>query len=94
MQSVMGPHFAIARAIYRRKVGRGGEGVLDFPAYIGFALEVGNAWDRRGSMSLGSAHKDAAVFLGLDTFLGPLYLGTGYDEAGTSAYYLFLGRTF
>lgn len=94
IQSVMGPHFAIARAIYRRKVGRGGEGVLDFPAYVGLALEVGNAWDRRGGMSFASAHKDATLFLGLDTFLGPLYLGTGYDEAGTSAYYLFLGRTF
>jgi hypothetical protein len=26
--------------------------------------------------------------------LGPLYLGGGYDERGSSAYYLFLGRTF
>jgi len=93
-QSVMGSHYAIARAIYLRKIGRGGEGILDFPAYIGLALEVGNAWDRRGEMSFSSAHKDAALFLGLDTFLGPLYLGTGYDEAGTSAFYLFLGRTF
>ena len=93
-QSVTGQHYAITRAIYFRKIGRGGEGFLDFPAYLGLALEVGNAWDKRGEMSFGSAHKDAALFLGLDTFLGPLYLGTGYDEAGTSAFYLFLGRTF
>ena len=93
-QSVFGAHYAIARAIYFRKIGRGGEGLFDFPAYLGVALEAGNAWNRRGDISLHSAHKDAAVFLGLDTFLGPLYLGTGYDEAGTSAFYLFLGRTF
>jgi NTE family protein len=93
-QSVTGAHYAIARAIYLRKIGRGGEGFLDFPAYLGLALEAGNAWDRRGEMSFKSAHKDAALFLGLDTFLGPLYLGTGYDESGTSAFYLFLGRTF
>jgi hypothetical protein len=26
--------------------------------------------------------------------LGPVYLGTGYDQTGNSGYYLFLGRTF
>jgi hypothetical protein len=30
----------------------------------------------------------------LDTFLGPVYLGAGYDQTGNSAFYLFLGRTF
>jgi NTE family protein len=93
-QSVTGQNYAITRAIYFRKIGRGGEGLLDFPAYLGFALEIGNTWNRRGEISFGSAHKDAALFLGLDTFLGPLYVGTGLDEDGSSAYYLFLGRTF
>ena len=93
-QSVTGQNYAITRAIYFRKIGRGGEGLLDFPAYLGFALELGNTWDRRGDISFASAHKDAALFLGLDTFLGPLYVGTGLDENGSSAYYLFLGRTF
>ena len=93
-QSVYGAHYAIARAIYFRKIGRGGEGLLDFPAYLGLALEAGNAWEHRGEMSFKSAHKDATLFLGLDTLLGPLYLGTGYDESGSSAFYLFLGRTF
>jgi hypothetical protein len=30
----------------------------------------------------------------MDTLLGPVYLATGFDEGGHSAYYLFLGRTF
>jgi NTE family protein len=93
-QSLNGPHFAVGRAIYFRKIGRGGEGFLEFPAYLGMSLEIGNVWQRRGDMSLESARKDASVFLGLDTFLGPLYLGTGYDSRGDSAFYLFLGRTF
>lgn len=92
--SLTGPHYAIARAIYFRKIGRGGEGFFEFPAYLGASLEVGNTWDARGAMSLGSARKDASLFLGFDTFLGPLYIGGGYDERGNSAYYLFLGRTF
>jgi NTE family protein len=93
-QSLIGPDYAIARAIYFRKIGRGGEGFWEFPAYIGMSLEVGNTWERRSAMSYGSARKDASVFLAFDTFLGPLYLGTGYDESGNSAFFLFLGRTF
>jgi len=93
-QSLLGPNFAIARVIYFRKISRGGEGFLEFPAYIGMSLELGNTWERRSEISYGSAHKDASVFIAFDTFLGPVYLGSGYDERGTAGYYLFLGRTF
>jgi NTE family protein len=93
-QSLTGPHYAITRAIYFRKIGRGGEGFFEFPAYIGASLELGNTWAQRGDISAGSAHKDASIFFAIDTFLGPVYLGTGYDERGTSGFYLFLGRSF
>jgi NTE family protein len=92
--SLFGPNYAIARAIYFRKIGRGGEGFFEFPAYIGMSLEMGNTWQQRSQMNFGSTHKDASLFLAFDTFLGPVYLGSGYDTAGHSAYYLFLGRTF
>jgi NTE family protein len=92
--SLFGPQYAIARAIYFRKIGRGGEGFFEFPAYIGMSLEAGNTWEHRGDISYGSAHKDASVFLAFDTFLGPVYLGSGYDHTGNAAFYLFLGRTF
>jgi NTE family protein len=92
--SLIGPNFAIARAIYFRKIGRGGEGFFEFPAYLGLSLELGNTWQHRGDLSYGSARKDASVFFAFDTFLGPVYLGSGYDQAGTAAFYLFLGRTF
>jgi NTE family protein len=92
--SLFGPQYAIARAIYFRKIGRGGEGFFEFPAYIGVSLEAGNTWEHRGDISYGSAHKDASLFLAFDTFLGPVYLGSGYDHTGNAAFYLFLGRTF
>jgi NTE family protein len=92
--SLFGPNYAIARAIYFRKIGRGGEGFFEFPAYVGMSLELGNIWQQRSDINLGSARKDASLFLAFDTFLGPVYLGSGYDTAGHSAYYLFLGRTF
>jgi NTE family protein len=93
-QSLLGPNFAIARAIYFRKISRGGEGLFEVPAYIGMSLELGNTWEHRGEINYGSAHKDASVFVAFDTFLGPVYLGSGYDQSGIAGYYLFLGRTF
>ena len=92
--SLYGPNYAITRAIYFRRISRGGEGFFEFPAYIGMSLELGNTWEERGQMSFGSARKDGAVFVAFDTYLGPVYLGSGYDTRGHSAYYLFLGRTF
>ncbi len=92
--SLDGPNFAIGRAAYLRKIGHGGAGLLEFPAYLGVSVEAGNVWQRRGQISWGGAHKDISLFLGLDTLLGPLYVGGGYDTRGLSAYYLFLGRTF
>ena len=93
-QSLLGPNYAIMRAIYFRRISRGGEGIFEIPVYIGASLELGNTWQQRGDMSFGSARKDAAVFVAFDTYFGPLYLGSGYDTVGNAAFSLFLGRTF
>jgi NTE family protein len=92
--SLIGPNYAIARAIYFRKIGSGGEGFFEFPAYLGMSLEIGNTWEHRSDINYASARKDESIFVAFDTYLGPIYLGTGYDQAGTAAFYLFLGRTF
>jgi NTE family protein len=92
--SLMGPDFAIARMLLYRQIGRGGPGYFDVPTYIGVSFETGNVWQSRGAMSFGGARKDGSVFLGMDTFLGPVYLATGFDQHGDQAFYLFLGRTF
>jgi NTE family protein len=92
--AITGPHYGMARLVYLRKLGAGGEGFLNVPLYVGVSLEAGNVWMERRDMSFGSARKDGAIFMGLDTLLGPVYLGAGFDEEGTSAYYLFLGRSF
>jgi NTE family protein len=92
--SVSGPHFGIARVLYFRKVGKGGEGFLNVPVYVGASLEAGNVWQERSDASLGSSLKNGSLFLGFDTLLGPVYLAAGYDDSGQTAFYLFLGRTF
>ncbi|HKU13346.1 MAG TPA: patatin-like phospholipase family protein [Steroidobacteraceae bacterium] len=88
-----GPHYGIGRLIYYRRIGRGGEGVLDLPVYAGLSLEAGNTWVQRKDM-FSDPRVNGSLFIGLDTPLGPVYLATGYDEGGDKAFYLFLGRTF
>ncbi|HEX4648721.1 MAG TPA: patatin-like phospholipase family protein [Steroidobacteraceae bacterium] len=101
VNSLTGPDFGIARMLAYRQIGRGGPGYLDVPTYLGISLEAGNVWQRRSDTQSGNGppvcctpEKDASVFLGLDTLLGPVYFATGFDEHGNQAWYLFLGRTF
>jgi NTE family protein len=93
-ETLAGPQYAIGRLIYLRKVGNGGEGILDVPAYVGTSFEVGNVWTERRDISFGSTRKDFSLFFGADTYIGPAYLAVGYDETGSTAFYVFLGRSF
>ncbi|MGQ0383759.1 MAG: patatin-like phospholipase family protein [Gammaproteobacteria bacterium] len=90
--AISGPHFAVARAVYYRRIGSGQEGFLNVPTYLGASLEQGNAWQDRSDISFSSARTNGAVFLGFDTFLGPVYLAAGFDEGGGRSFYLLLGR--
>ncbi len=93
--SLTGPHYGIARTLFYKQIGRGGgPGYFDVPTYLGVSFEMGNVWTNRSEASLSNTHRDASVFLGLDTLLGPVYLATGFDDRGQQAFYLFLGRTF
>jgi NTE family protein len=60
--------------------------------YAGFSLEAGNSWRRRSDVDFSEWRKAGSVFLGLDSIIGPLYLGWGKTAGGDSSFYLFLGR--
>ncbi|HEY7928886.1 MAG TPA: patatin-like phospholipase family protein [Steroidobacteraceae bacterium] len=92
--TLAGPQYGIGRLIYLHKVGNGGEGILDVPAYIGASLESGNVWDQRSQMHFSSLRTDFSLFVAADTYLGPAYLAVGYDQSGSTAFYLYLGHTF
>lgn len=89
---VSGPQFGIARAIAYRRIGSGQEGLFDVPTYLGFSLELGNVWMRRGDADVDSALVNGSAFLGFDTLLGPVYIAAGFGEGGKRTLYLLLGR--
>ncbi|HXR20701.1 MAG TPA: patatin-like phospholipase family protein [Steroidobacteraceae bacterium] len=93
-ETLAGPQYAIGRLIYLRKVGNGGEGILDVPAYVGISLEDGNVWSSRSQISFANTRKDASVFFGADTYIGPAYFAIGYDDSGSVVFTIFLGRSF
>jgi NTE family protein len=93
-ERLTGPNYAMARLIYYRRFGNGGDGLLNLPLYAGVSAEAGNVWDRRADASLSSARKDASLFVGMDTFLGPAWFAVGFDSRGRHAFFLSLGRGF
>ena len=61
------------------------------PLYFGASIEAGNAWQSRSDISFDSLLINGSLFAGLDTYLGPLFIGAGIGEGGNSSFYLFLG---
>ncbi len=87
--SIAGQNAALARAIYMRRI----NDIQFLPAYFGASLETGNAWQDRDDFG-----KDlivaGSVFLGLDSPIGPFYIGGGVTDEGEFSGFLLLGRAF
>lgn len=90
-----GRHAAVGRTIYYRKLRSNPlRGFLDATLFFGGSLELGNVWQNSGDASFSNSLLAGSLFLGADTFIGPVYFAGGYAQGGRSAVYLFVGRPF
>ncbi len=89
-RSVAGQHFGLIQAAFYRRLGD----ITFLPIYTGFSLEAGNAWDRYEDIKADNTILAGSLFIGADTFLGPLYLAFGFTDNGEQAVYFNLGKTF
>ena len=90
-----GRHTAVGRAIFYRNLHTNPfRGFLEASLYIGGSLELGNAWQTTNEVKLDNTLTAGSLFVGADTFIGPVYLAGGLAEGGNSAFYLYLGRPF
>ncbi len=89
---ISGPHSALAKLVYYRRVGDKTGGIFDTPIYLGASAEVGNVWQSRSAIDFDSLIVNGSVFAGIDTFIGPVYLAAGFAEQGRSNVYLFIGE--
>jgi NTE family protein len=88
---VSGPHAALARLMYYRRISESTGGLLDVPMYIGMSAEMGNVWQSRSDMSFDTAVVNGSIYAGFDTFIGPVYFAAGFGEGGSTNYYMFFG---
>ncbi|MDY7537428.1 patatin-like phospholipase family protein [Undibacterium sp. RTI2.1] len=60
--------------------------------FLGTSFEAGNVWNSRSEISFPSLRKSASVFVGFNSFMGPIYLGVAVAPAGTRNIFFQLGR--
>ena len=89
---ISGPHAALAKLVYYRRIGETTGGILDTPIYFGASVEAGNVWQTRTDISFDTMIMSGSVFTGVDTFIGPVYLAAGFAEQGQTNVYLFIGE--
>ncbi len=89
---ISGPHAALGRIVYRRRVGETTGGIFDTPIYLGLSAEVGNVWQNREDIGFSSTLTSGSIFAGFDTIIGAVYLAAGFAEGGQSNFYLFVGE--
>jgi len=89
-----GNHGGLLAAIYYYRISGGPQYLTEMPIYIGGTIEAGNVWNRRSDISLGDLRWSSSAFVGIDTILGPTYLGIGVGSKGATAAFLNVGQVF
>jgi NTE family protein len=62
--------------------------------YLGGTLEAGNVFEDRSDITPSNLRAAGSVFGGMDSFLGPIFFGTGITEGGETNVFLILGSIF
>ncbi|MDH3639115.1 MAG: BamA/TamA family outer membrane protein, partial [Gammaproteobacteria bacterium] len=88
--ALSGQHLVLLRSGYQRAL----RDLFGFPAYLALTLQLGNVYEDEDDIGFGNAITAGSAYLGLNTLLGPLYIGYGYAEGGENSLYLLLGNQF
>ncbi|MCV2371046.1 patatin-like phospholipase family protein [Roseateles oligotrophus] len=88
---LIGEELTLGRMLYYRRISQGSllEGL-----YGGLSLEIGRINRPLIQGNSEAWRRSASVFVGTDTFVGPLYLAYGRTVDGPSSFYLLLGPAF
>jgi len=87
---LIGVRYYQAMLVYLRKVS-----IFPlFPVYFGASAEAGSMWRQNDELSLADTLYAGSIFMGVDSFAGPIYIGAGYAEGGHKALYVSFGHGF
>jgi NTE family protein len=88
---ISGPHAALTRLVYYRRVGDTTGDLFETPIYVGLSVEAGNVWQARDDISFDTMQLNGSLFAGVDSYFGPVYLAAGFAENNETNFYLFIG---
>jgi NTE family protein len=88
-----GQHTITARMIFYRRIAGVPFQTFGMPIYLGGSFESGQVYQDRDDIFNDLIYSGSA-FLGIDSPIGPVYLGYGLAEGGNDTGYLFVGRSF
>jgi NTE family protein len=91
-EQLVGREFFFAGLLYRRRAAFLNE-TLGTAIYSGISLEVGNVYKRIDGTPANGVLVGGALFLAVDSKVGPIYFAYGRSEGGHSALYLYLGSS-
>ena len=89
-RALVGDQLGFVRGVYYRRVGDA-SALFSQPIYVGGSLEAGNTWTDRDDAGFEGLITAGSVFLGLESFLGPMFLGYGRADTGEGSFYLTFG---
>ena len=91
---VAGANLTLAGVSYYRQLSESANPLFNWPFYAGASFEAGNVWDSLGQFSVNDLIYGGSLFLGVDSPLGPVFLGGGYNSDDRVALFLFIGGIF
>jgi NTE family protein len=90
LDELSGQHSGLLLLGYMRRI-------ADFnfmPTFIGGSLETGNVWEDKIDIDSDNLIFAGSLFVGIDTILGPLYIGYGLAEHNRNSFYFYFGKLF
>jgi len=85
-----GAHFGLLSLAYQHRVYQS----QILPVYAGVMLQAGNTWQDESDIKFDNMLGSGSLYLGVDSPLGPFYLGYGQTEGGEKAVYFYLGQPY
>lgn len=65
--------------------------IFSMPAYLGANLQYGNIFQQKEDIDYSDLKLAGALYLGLESVIGPLYIGYGLAEGGSQRFYFTIG---
>lgn len=87
---IFGQHYGVLLGGYSYRMAS----LLNQPAVLGVMLEYGDVWQQRDDMSFADSILHGSVYVGIDSWIGPILLGLGAREGGNTNLFLEVGHRF